>query len=159
MHPYDLSPLFRSTVGFDRLSQLIDSAFKADEKALSYPPYNIERLNDDEYRIVMAVAGFGNDDLQVNVQENTLTISGEIAGKDDRVSENGVIYLHKGIATRSFERKFSLADHVRVTKAELKDGLLTIDLLREVPEAAKPRSIPITSGGKTSKVIEGNKHA
>lgn len=152
---FDLSPLFRSTVGFDRLSDMIDSAFKLDERAVAYPPYNIERLSDDEYRITMAVAGFKQEDLNITVQQNTLTVTGQIAEKEE---EKDVTFLHRGIATRSFERRFSLAEHVKVNEAALADGLLTLRLVREVPEAAKPRMIPIEAkAAKNGKVIEGKK--
>lgn len=143
MHAYDLSPLFRSTVGFDHLSNLIDSAFKMDERGTSYPPYNIAKLSEDEYEITMAVAGFKQSELSVVAQQNTLTVLGasqEKEGKDEKT------YLHKGIATRSFERKFSLADHVKVVDASLADGLLTLRLKREIPEESKPKVITINSG-------------
>lgn len=143
MHAYDLSPLFRSTVGFDHLSQLIDSAFKMDERGPSYPPYNIAKLSEDEYEITMAVAGFKQSDITVTAQQNTLTVAGNIAEKDEK---NGAAYLHKGIGTRSFERKFSLADHVKVTDASLADGLLSLKLKREIPEESKPKVITIHSG-------------
>src|SRR5579884_3100578 len=116
MNAYDLSPLFRSTVGFDHLSQLIDNAFRMDERAVSYPPYNIAKLSEDEYEITMAVAGFKLSELNAVVENNTLTVSGSTADKQE---EEGKTYLHKGIATRSFERKFSLADHVKVCDASL----------------------------------------
>lgn len=149
---YDLSPLFRSTVGFDRISQMIDQAFKADDRGVAYPPYNIIKRSEDEYEIVMAVAGFGLEDLNIIVKENSLTVSGAHAEKQDDAS---VTYLHKGIATRSFERKFSLADHVKVMNAALDNGLLTLSLKREVPEESKPRMIPINNGN--AKVIENKK--
>lgn len=151
---YDLSPLFRSSIGFDRMSQLIDQAFKADERgAVSYPPYNIIKKNDDEYEIIMAVAGFRLEDLNVIVKENSLTVTGAIAEKAE--AQQGE-YLHKGIATRSFERKFSLADHVKVLDASLDHGLLTLSLKREVPEESKPRMIAIQNGSSV-KTIEGKK--
>lgn len=140
MNAYDLSPLFRSTVGYDRLSQMIDSAFKLDERALSYPPYNIAKLSEDDYEITMAVAGFSLDDLNVVAENNTLTVTGSQADKQD---ESGKTFLHRGIATRSFERKFSLADHVKVVGATLSNGLLTLKLVREIPEASKPKKIAI----------------
>lgn len=140
MNAYDLSPLFRSTVGFDRLSNLIDTAFKIDERALSYPPYNIAKLSDDEYEITMAVAGFKLPELNVTVEQNTLIVSGSTADKQD---DKARAYLHRGIANRGFERKFSLADHVKVVDATLIDGLLTLQLVREVPEAHKPKKIAI----------------
>lgn len=144
MNAYDLSPLFRSTVGFDHLSQLIDSAFKMDERGPSYPPYNIAKLSEDDYEITMAVAGFKQSDLNITVEQNMLTVSGANAEKTD---EKGKAYLHRGIATRSFERKFSLADHVKVVDAQLADGLLTLKLVREIPEESKPRKIAINNGG------------
>lgn len=150
MHAYDLSPLFRSTVGFDRLNDLIDTAFKMDERAVSYPPYNIVKAGEDEYSIVMAVAGFRKEDLTITAQENVLAVTGSHTGEQE---EKGASYLHKGIATRSFERKFQLADHVKVVDADLADGLLTLHLKREVPEAAKPRTIAIRGSGK-AKAIE-----
>lgn len=156
MRGYDLTPLFRSTVGFDRWSDLFDSAFRTDENALSYPPYNIEKLGEDRYRITMAVAGFGEGDLTVTARDGLLVVSGKHAEKQ----EDGVKYLHRGIATRAFERKFSLADHVRATDAGLADGFLRIDLEREVPEAMKPRSITIEVGRPGDRtVIEGSKAA
>jgi len=153
MTRYDLSPLFRSTIGFDNLSSMIDNAFKLDERSLSYPPYNIAKLNDDEYEISMAVAGFKQNELNITVQQNQLVVTGSTAEKTE---SEGKEYLHKGIATRSFERKFSLADHVKVVDAQLDHGLLTLKLQREIPEESKPRSIPINGGsgfieGKTSK--------
>ncbi len=144
MNAYDLSPLFRSTVGFDHLSQLIDSAFKMDERAASYPPYNIAKLSEDDYEITMAVAGFKQDELNITVEQNTLTVSGSTSEKEEK---SGKSYLHRGIATRSFERKFSLADHVRVVDAQLADGLLTLKLVREIPEESKPRRIAINTVG------------
>ncbi len=143
MHTIDFSPLFRSTVGFDRLQRLMDSAGRADETAFSYPPYNIVAGPDDTYRVSMAVAGFGEKDLDITVKENSLVVSGK-AGKDTEETA----YLHRGIAGRSFERRFDLADHIRVTGAELENGLLHIDLKREIPEEMKPRKIAITGGRK-----------
>jgi molecular chaperone IbpA len=136
----DLSPLFRSTVGFDRLGRLLESTMQAENAAPAYPPYNIEKLGDDAYRIVMAVAGFAEGDLDVTVKEGTLTVTGKGAedGKETK-------YLHRGIAGRAFERRFQLADHIRVEGASLENGLLTIELVREVPEALKPRQIAIES--------------
>jgi molecular chaperone IbpA len=143
MHAYDLSPLFRSTVGFDHLSRMIDNAFKIDERTISYPPYNIAKLSEDEYEITMAVAGFKQNELNVTAQQNSLIVTGSVNEKEEK---NGATYLHKGIGTRSFERKFSLADHVKVTDANLADGLLTLKLVREIPEASKPKVITINSG-------------
>ncbi len=136
----DLTPLFRSSVGFDRVGQMLDSAFNSE--APSYPPYNIEKRGDDEYRVTMAVAGFGLGDIDITQTNNSLVVKGEQAKTDD-----GDSFLHRGIATRAFERRFDLADHVNVTKADLVNGLLVIDLTREVPEALKPRKIEIAAGG------------
>lgn len=153
MNAYDFSPLFRSTVGFDRLSQMIDTAMKMDERAMSYPPYNIAKLSEDDYEITMAVAGFKLSDLNVVVEQNTLTVSGAQGEKDDA---DGKTFLHRGIANRSFERKFSIADHVKVVSASLTDGLLTLKLVREIPEASKPKKIAINDG---TKVLEAKKAA
>jgi molecular chaperone IbpA len=131
---FDLSPLFRSTIGFDRL---FEDTF-ADVP--SYPPYNIEKLGENEYRIVMAVAGFGADDVTVTAKENTLLVEGKQSDK-----QNGHKYLHRGIAARAFERTFELADHIQVTGAKLENGLLVVELKREIPEALKPRVIPIAN--------------
>ena len=141
MRPFDLSPLYRSTVGFDRLVQLLDGMSGVDGDTPAYPPYNIERLGDNQYRITMAVAGFAETELRLEVKEQTLTVSGQKAAEDGKRQ-----YLHRGIATRAFERRFQLADHVEVKGADLKDGLLHIDLVRNVPERLKPRSIVIGSG-------------
>lgn len=151
MTSYDLSPLFRSTVGFDHLSQLIDSAFKMDERGVSYPPYNIAKLSEDDYEITMAVAGFKPEHITVTAQANMLVVSGNVTEKEEK---EGKDYLHRGIATRSFERKFSLADHVKVVGADLEDGLLTLKLVREIPEASKPRMIAINAKGGST-LIEG----
>ncbi|MGH6893302.1 MAG: Hsp20 family protein [Dongiaceae bacterium] len=140
MRSFDLSPLFRSTVGFDRLSRLMDAAARIDDNALSYPPYNIERTGEDTYRIIMAVAGFGEGDLTVTTQDNQLLISGKLAKEEDDKS-----FLYRGIAGRAFERRFTLADHIRVNGASLVNGLLHVDLVREVPEAMKPRQVKINA--------------
>src|ERR1700693_5976494 len=141
MDRFDFSPLFRSTIGFDRLARLVDTATRVDSTALSYPPYNIEKTGEDAYRLTMAVAGFAQDELDITVHENTLIVTGK-AQKED---ENGR-YLHRGIARRAFERRFSLADHIKVNGASLDNGLLHVDLVREVPEAMKPRTIKIADG-------------
>jgi len=154
MTTFDLSPLFRSTVGFDRVGRLLETAARMDQQALSYPPYNIEKTGDESYRIVMAVAGFGDDDLDVAVENNTLTIS----GKADR-PEEGVTYLHRGIAERAFERRFQLAEHIEVRGAKLENGLLHIDLVHEVPEALKPRNIAIEGAAGKRKMFTGSKAA
>ncbi len=149
--PFDLTPLFRSSVGFDSLSRLVDSALKLDETAPSYPPYNIEKRSEDSYRITMAVAGFAQSDLTITAQENALIIQ----GKQDKEAEKNE-YLHRGIAARAFERRFQLADHIKVGAAKLENGLLHIELTREVPEAAKPRMIAI-DGGASAPTLDGTK--
>lgn len=149
---FDLSPLYRSTVGFDRLAQLLDNA--GSFEVPTYPPYNIERVSDDEYRVTMAVAGFGRDDIAIEVKQNTLTVSGKKADKTEQTGE----FLHQGIAQRAFERRFQLADYVQVEGAELDHGLLHIALKREIPEAMKPRTIVI-KGSNEPKVIENKKAA
>ena len=138
MRPFDFAPLYRSTVGFDRLAQMLDSAAGFDTEATTYPPYNIERLGDTEYRITMAVAGFADPEINIEVKDNTLAVTGT---KPAEAKER--TFLHRGIATRAFERRFQLADHVEVKSADLKDGLLHIDLVRNVPERLKPRTIAI----------------
>jgi molecular chaperone IbpA len=143
MRSFDLTPLFRSTVGFDGLTRMLDSVNKLDDQAFAYPPYNIEKHGDDAYRITMAVAGFGENDLNIVSQDNTLIVSGKTQQDDKAVS-----YLHRGIAGRAFERRFQLAQHIRVSGASLKDGLLHIELQREVPEAMKPRAIKIETATK-----------
>lgn len=145
----DLSPLFRSSIGFDHLASMLDSANRIDQPA--YPPYNIERIAEDKYRITMAVAGFESSELEIESERNTLKVSGVKADV-----EEGREYLYRGIAARNFERKFQLADHVKVVGANLANGLLHIDLQREIPEAMKPRKIEIAAGTK-EKLIEGEK--
>jgi molecular chaperone IbpA len=140
MRQIDFSPLYRSTIGFDRLAQLLDTVAGVDNEVAGYPPYNIERLADNEYRITMAVAGFGEDEIKIEVKESTLSVRGE-----KKPEEKERRFLHRGIAQRSFERRFQLADYVEVKGAELKDGLLHIDLVRDLPERMKPRQIPIGS--------------
>ena len=134
---YDFAPLFRTAIGFDRLARLVDSATEA-AAAPAYPPYNIERTGEDSYRLVMAVAGFGNDDLDLTVKENTLFVTGRVKGEG-----NGADVLYRGIAGRAFERRFVLADHIQVEGADLRNGLLMVQLRRVVPEALKPRRIAI----------------
>lgn len=141
MRPIDFAPLYRSTVGFDRLFNLLDSVSGLDQGPTAYPPYNIERLGENEYRITMAVAGFSRDEIRVDVKEQALTTAGE-----KKPEEKERQFLHRGIAARTFERRFQLADHVEVKGADLKDGLLHIDLVRNVPERLKPRTIAIGSG-------------
>ena len=154
MDRFDFSPLFRSTIGFDRLARLVDAATHVDSSALSYPPYNIEKTGEDSYRLTMAVAGFGRDEIDVTVHENTLIVTGK-AQKED---ENGR-YLHRGIARRAFERRFSLADHIKVTGASLDNGLLHVDLVREVPEAMKPRTIAISTVEQSQPQVTETKQA
>jgi len=150
MRHLDLTPFYRSTVGFDRLFDLLDSAAGFDADGVAYPPYNIERLGDNEYRITMAVAGFGEDELKIDVKEQSLTVRGEKTA-DEKQRQ----FLHRGIAGRSFERRFQLADHVEVKGADLKDGLLHVDLARNLPERLKPRVIAIGSG-QAAKQVEAN---
>ena len=150
MRHVDLSPLMRATVGFDRMMNLLDNAGRF-ESAPTYPPYNIEKLGESEYRISMAVAGFSEEDLDVTVKENSLVIT----GRQDKAEADEGRYLHRGIATRAFERRFELADHIQVSGARIENGLLHVDLVREIPEAMKPRSIKIESKApKAAKVID-----
>jgi molecular chaperone IbpA len=151
---FDLTPLYRSTVGFDRLARMLDeaSAFEAP----TYPPYNIERLSEDEYRITMAVAGFGPADISIEVKGNSLTVTGK---KPETKPEAKTEYLHQGIAARAFERRFQVADYVQVQGADMENGLLHISLKREVPEAMKPRTIPVNANVGGGKVLEAKKAA
>ncbi len=150
MRHYDLSPLYRSTVGFDRLFSMLDGMTNnGDNGAPGYPPYNIERTGENAYRITMAVAGFGEHDLSLEVKEHTLTVRGEKKSEGDPKAE----LLYRGIAERTFERRFQLADHVEVRGARLENGLLHVELVREIPEALKPRTIAIESG-ESPKVID-----
>ena len=152
MTTFDPTPLFRSAIGFDRLSRLVDSARAASEGS-AYPPYNIEKTGDDAYVLTMAVAGFAPEDLEITAQDNVLTVSGKAA---PATSEQERRYLHRGIAGRAFERRFVLADHILVEGADLANGLLHVSLKREVPEALKPRRIAIGSAQATERpVIEG----
>lgn len=150
MRHVDFSPLYRSTVGFDRLFTMLDS-LGAPDSAQTYPPYNIERTGEDAYRITMAVAGFGESEISIEAHRNVLTVKGEKAESEKEDAE----LLYRGIAGRSFDRRFQLADHVEVTGARLKNGLLHIELKRDIPEEMKPRRIAITSvSGKDGKQIE-----
>lgn len=149
MRHFDFSPLYRSTVGFDRLFTMLDSLGQPDQ-GQSYPPYNIERTGETSYRITMAVAGFDESELSIEAREHVLTIKGEKAEETGDQSQ----FLHRGIAKRAFERRFQLADHVEIRGAQLKNGLLHIDLVREIPEAAKPRKIEIAASGREAKQIE-----
>ncbi len=149
---FDLSPLYRSTVGFDSLASMLDQVASFDEQPDNYPPYNIERLTENEYRITMAVAGFGKEDVKIEVKENTLSIRGEKKEADKERT-----FLHRGIASRAFERRFQLADHVEVRGADVKDGLLSVDLEREVPERLKSRTIEIgATAAKGTKTIDAS---
>lgn len=140
MRQFDFSPLYRSTVGFDRLFNMFDT-MPQPGGGQSYPPYNIERLSENAYRISMAVAGFSDDEIEIEVNRNQLSVKGEkVADESDKEAD----FLYRGIATRSFERSFQLADHVEVQGAELKNGLLHIELKREIPEGLKPRKIPVS---------------
>ena len=150
---FDFTPLYRSTIGFDRLAQLLDQTAGAETP--TYPPYNIERTGESTYRISMAVAGFGRDDVSIEVKQNMLTVSAKKAERNG----DGVVYLHQGIAQRSFERRFQLADYVQVEGAELENGLLHIGLKREIPEAMKPRSVAISAPANAPKAIESQKAA
>ncbi len=148
MTNYDFTPLYRSAIGIDRLASLMENALRADGQP-SYPPYNIELVDENSYRITMAVAGFAQDELELEVENDTLTVAGRKAKE-----ETAHRYLHQGIAARSFQRQFQLADHVKVTSARLVNGLLHIDLQREVPEALKPRRIAIDGGEQTGRMID-----
>ena len=155
MTAFDFTPLFRTAVGFDRMSQLADRAMRMDEQASAYPPYNIEKLSEDDYRITMAVAGFTEGEIDITVHEHTLIVKAKKIKGDEQTHAN-TTYLHRGIATRSFERRFQLADHIQVNDARLENGLLYVALLREVPEAFKPRKIAISKsdGSGKARVIE-----
>ena len=142
MRAFDFSPLFSNTVGFDRMARMMEQL--PSEAAPSYPPYNIQVTGENAYRVTLAVAGFGEDEITIEVKENVLTVAGKVA-KENGAKES---YLHRGIATRAFERRFNLADHIQVTGAALDKGLLHIDLVRELPEALKPRKITIQGGGQ-----------
>ena len=155
MRNFDLAPLYRATVGYDQIADLLDRVMANDVSQSGYPPYNIEKVDDDSYRISIAVAGFSANDLGVEVKDGALVISARKTDED----ESGRTYLHRGIATRAFERRFQLADHVRVTGASHADGMLHVDLEREVPEALKPRRISIssTATARDQDVIESDK--
>lgn len=154
MRSFDLTPLFRSTIGFDRLADMLDSVSQFDS-GVSYPPYNIERTDENHYRISLAVAGFGEQDLNVEVKEGVLTVAGKRGGEPEKAH-----YLHQGIAGRSFERRFQLAENVEVRGARLENGLLHVDLERLVPEEKKPRRIVISTGEKQeAKVIDAKPKA
>ena len=145
MTTIDFTPLYRSSVGFDRLASMLDNAMRGESAPGGYPPYNIEVLEDDHYAITIAVAGFTQEELDINVEKGVLTVRGK------KAESSGHTYLYQGIANRTFERKFNLADYVEITGADLKNGLLTISLVKEIPDAMKPRKIEISSD---SQVIE-----
>ena len=149
MRTFDLTPLYRSTVGFDRFASLLDNVMSHDVAAPAYPPYNIEKTGDDAWRITVAVAGFSETDITIESREGQLVISGKKTATEEDQSR---AYLHRGIAERAFERRFQLADHVKATGASIENGLLHVDLVREVPEALKPRRIEIT--GAAPKAID-----
>ncbi len=151
MRTYDLTPFYRSTVGFDRFFNLLDQATA--DGSPGYPPYNIERTGENAYRISVAVSGFSQGELSIVAKENTLTIKGEKTATDESNNEQ---VLYRGIAARAFERVFQLADFVQVKNASLENGLLHVDLVREIPEAKKPRSIPINSGAKAPQVVDAS---
>lgn len=168
MRNLDLSPLYRSAIGFDRMANLLDSMAATEQSQPAYPPYNIELTGDDAYRISMAVAGFDQSELDIQMEQNRLTVGGK------KITEEGKRnFLHRGIAARNFERRFQLADHVRVTDAQLVNGLLHIELVREIPEAMRPRKIAISNGsllqseravdlevaGKPAEARTGREHA
>ncbi len=144
MTTIDLSPLYRSTIGFDRMGSLLDSALRSQKTAVGFPPYDIESGGEDRYAITLAVAGFEESELDIQVESGVLRVRGKKADEAE-----GKTYLYRGIANRSFERKFNLADHIEVNGAGLKNGLLTISLIKEIPEAMKPRSIEIGCAGAT----------
>lgn len=163
MRMFDTSPLMRSAIGFDNVSRLLDSVARVNSPGTSYPPYNIEKLGQDRYRILMAVAGFSEDDLDVTVRDEVLIVSGkantdqnagERAGQVETNEADKPVYLHRGIAKRAFERRFQLADTVKVEGASLVNGLLHVELVREVPEERKPRRIEINKGSAAPKTIE-----
>ena len=151
MRAFDPTPLFRASVGFDRMADLMDRVLAAEPVQPTYPPYNIEKTDENAYRISVAVAGFSAEELTVELKENGLLIAGR---KGDEQGERS--YLHRGIATRAFERRFHLADHVRVTGATHADGMLHVDLVREIPEALKPRRIEIASTKSTNQLVDAS---
>ncbi len=142
MRAFDISPLLRSSIGYENLNRLVEFAGRVDGAESAYPPYNIEKLGDGAYRIAMAVAGFGRSELELTVQDTTLIVTGAVATESDAAAE-GRTFLHRGIGKRSFERRFQLADTIKVTGASYEDGLLNIELVREIPEHKKPRKVEI----------------
>ncbi len=159
MRRFDLAPLYSSTIGFDRLLSLLGER-DATAANPAYPPYNIERTSENEYRITLAVAGFSKDEISIESRENTLVITGSKTDETENTGKDDNVFLFKGIAARAFERSFQLADYVSVRSASLENGLLHVDLLREIPEAAKPKRIPVQSAtdtaARTKKRSEGN---
>ena len=151
MRTFDPTPLFRASVGFDRIADMMDRMMTAENGQPTYPPYNIEKTDENAYRISVAVAGFAADELTVEVKDSALVIAGRKAE-----DENGRTWLHRGIATRAFERRFQLADHVRVSGATHADGMLHVDLVREIPEALKPRRIEIARSAPTRQMVEAD---
>ncbi len=145
MTSIDLTPLYRNTIGFDRLASLLEGAYQSENSRSSYPPYDIEMLDENRYHITLAVAGLNQEDIDIQVERNVMTIKGHKA--EDTADRK---YLYRGIATRAFERKFNLADHVEIVGAKLTNGLLTIDLKREIPEAMKPRKVEIETDSRTA---------
>jgi len=153
MTTFDFTPLFRSGIGFDRLTSALENAYRTDNNT-GYPPYNIELLDENEYRISLAVAGFKEDELDIEINNGRLTVKGS-----QKQSNEGKKFLHHGIANRNFERSYQLADYVVVKGADLKDGLLHIELVREIPEAMKPRKVAITTANQTEKLIDAESNA
>lgn len=150
MRTYDFSPLFRSTIGFDRLTNIMDAAMRQNDVTESYPPYNIQKTGENAYSITLAVAGFSEEELEIISHDGNLVIEGRVKPNEEN-SEN--IFLHRGIAGRAFKRSFQLADHIKITGANLSNGLLNVELVREIPEELKPRKIEISSSPKT-RIIE-----
>jgi len=148
MRNFDFSPLYRSAIGFDRMATMLDSLTRAEQSQPSYPPYNIELTGEDKYRISMAVAGFDLSELNIETKQNSLVVS----GSKDVAANDGRQFLHQGIAARDFERRFQLADYVRVVAASMENGLLHVDLVREIPEAMKPRTIEISKADGVAKL-------
>jgi molecular chaperone IbpA len=161
MRAFDISPLLRSSIGYENLNRLVDFAARGDGADNGYPPYNIEKVSDGAYRIAMAVAGFAQNELDLTVQENTLIVTGAAADVPDAAHANdgGRVFLHRGIAKRAFERRFQLADTIKVTGASYENGLLNIELVREVPEHKKPRKVEIGAALAAHPVIAGEKLA
>ncbi len=149
MRTFDFSPLYRSAIGFDRMANVLDNLYRAEQNQPSYPPYNIELTGEDRYRITMAVAGFDRSEINIEVNQNNLTVSANKVAEEEKRT-----YLHQGIAARSFERRFQLADHVQVQSATYENGLLHVDLQRIIPEAMKPRAIPISETSARDKLTQ-----